>query len=409
MSLKARSAMMLGGHKPNALLWQDETNGELKFSTAFRALSPFFPSQFVQAHPLAADFSKVWDLAAPVVSYTGGRSVLGEGPSPGWTTSFPHPLSVGEEKPGAAFFQRWRASPFADAWLGGLAAAALGEGPGANDRIGFFAISFSATDYIGHAFGPDSREIEDDMLQLDLTIGALLDKLDRAVGAGQYVVALTADHGVATVPEQARAQGRDAGRVNSASLIARIEKALELTRRFGSGRHVAQLVGSDLYLAPGIASQMDSDPSLWRVLQRAILAEPGVDRVIRRTRQVPGSAKDPLTRALSLDFFPERSGDVWINLKRNWIFSARTATGWAGGTTHGTSYDYDQRVPIILFGSGIKPGQYTVSATPADIAPTLASLSEIRIARTDGRILTEALAARPAQAASRPSQGGPAR
>ena len=140
-----------------------------------------------------------------------------------------------------------------------------------------------------------------------------------------------------------------------------------------------------------------------------MLAEPGVERVLRRADPSPAARADALMPANlngGLDLFPGRSGDVWIALKPNWIFSARTANGWAGGTTHGAARDYDQRVPIILFGAGIKPGRYTKSATPADIAPTLAALFGIRIARTDGRILTEALAAKQSQPAGRSAQVG---
>jgi len=406
LSLKARAAIMLGGPRADAVLWQDEVTGEWLTSSAYGVEISSFARQFVGANPLAADFSKIWDLAAPPASYSGGRSVLGEAPPPGWTTSFPHALSAGERSPGAAFVRRWRASPFADAYLGRLAAAAVDEMKlGSGRGVDFLAISFSATDYVGHAFGPDSREIEENLLALDQTIGVLLEKFDRAAGADQYVVVLTGDHGVAPVPEQAQLQGRDAGRVDPRSIVARVEKIM--AQRLGAGQHVAQLVGPNLYFAPSVASRLDTDPSLWRDLQQAVLAEPGVERLLRRTKLL--SSTDALTRPLALDLFPGRSGDVWIGLKPNWIFSARRLLGWAGGTTHGTARDYDQRVPVILFGAGIKPGRYTRSATPADIAPTLASLCGIRIARTDGRILAEALAAGLAQPASRAPQGGPAR
>ena len=397
MSLKARSAIMLAGTRADAVLWQDESTAQLLTSSAYGAEIPPFASRFVSANPPAADFSKVWDLAAPPAGYRGGRSVLGEAPPPGWTTAFPHPFSAGEQSPGSAFFRRWRTSPLADAFLGRLAAAAVNELKlGSGDGVDFLGVAFSATDYIGHAFGPDSREIEDNLLLLDQTIGALLERLDRAVGAGQYVVALTGDHGVAPVPEQAQLQGRDAGRVEARNIIARVEQAL--ARRLGDGPHVAQLIGPNLYFAPGVVRRLDADARLWRDVQQAVLAEPGVERVLRRAGPPPARA-DALTRALARGLFPERSGDVWIGLKPNWMFSARTATGWSGGTTHGTAHDYDQRVPIILFGAGIKPGRYTMSATPADIAPTLALLSGIRMPRTDGRILEEALAARPSQPA----------
>ena len=395
LSVKARSSAMLAGHHADAALWFDESTGELLTSTAYGGALPPFASQFVAANPVSADFSQVWQLSATAGNYVGSRSVFGEGPPPGWTTSFPHPLSAGDKAPGGAFIQRWRTSPFADIYLNRLAAAAvddwkLGDGRG----VDYLGIAFSATDYIGHSFGPDSREIEDDMLVLDRTIGALLDKLDRSVGAGQYVLALTADHGVAPIPEQARLQGGDSGRADPRDIAEAVDKAL--AQKLGAGRHVAQFIPPDLYLASAAAGRFDSDPALWLDVQQAALAVPGVASVMRRATRASSSDTNDLTRALALDFYPERSGDIWIGLKPNWIFSARTQMG----TTHGTANAYDQRVPIILFGSGIKPGRYTMSATPADIAPTLAALAGVSIARTDGRILREALAT-PASAPGR--------
>jgi predicted AlkP superfamily pyrophosphatase or phosphodiesterase len=391
LSVKARSAAMLAGHRADASLWFDETTGELLTSTAYAMELPRFARQFIDAHPVAADFSQVWQLSAPAESYAGGRSVLGEGPPPGWTTSFPHALAAGDKAPGPAFVARWRTSPFADAYLAHLAEAAVDELKlGGGRGVDFLGIGFSATDYVGHAFGPDSREVEDDLLVLDKTIGELLEKLDRNVGAGKYVVALTADHGVAPIPEQAKLQGRDAGRVDLRDIVDRIEKAM--SEKLGQGRYVAQFVPPDVYFAAGVAARVDSDPNLWRAVQQAALAEPGVANVIRRGRPGPAPVAAKLARAVALDMYPERSGDVWIGLKPGWVPSARTAGGWSGGTTHGSGNEYDQRVPIILFGAGIKRGQYTPPATPADIAPTLAAISGVRIARTDGRVLREALA-----------------
>jgi predicted AlkP superfamily pyrophosphatase or phosphodiesterase len=390
ISLKSRSAIMLAGHHADAVLWTDDSTGDLLTSSAYGDELPPFARQFVEANPLSAEFSKVWSLTMPPASYSNGGSIVGEGPPSGWTTSFPHPLSAGQKSPGRAVIGRWRTSPFSDEYLERLAeAAVVGMELGAGSGVDFLGIGFSATDYIGHAFGPDSREIEDNLLQLDKTIGTLLQKLDSTVGRDRYVVVLAADHGVAPVPERAEAQGRDAGRVDSVTLLARIDKAL--AARLGAGHYVAQLNASDLSFVPGIAERLDSDPSLWRAVQRAALAEPGVERIIRRKKLAMRSS-DASARALALDFFPGRSGDAWIGLKPDWIFSARTKAGWAGGTTHGSPNAYDQRVPIVLFGAGVKPGRYTMPATPADIAPTLASISRVSIARTDGRILREALA-----------------
>jgi arylsulfatase A-like enzyme len=234
------------------------------------------------------------------------------------------------------------------------------------------------------------------MLVLDKTVGALLDKLDRSVGAGKYVVALTADHGVAPIPEQAKEKGRDAGRASTGDVVAAIEKVLD--EKLGEGRYVAQFIPPDLYLAPGVVDRLDAQPILWRDLQQAVLSEPNVRSMWVRTgrRTLPDMSWNGPSQ--------ERSGDLWIGLKAYWIFSARVGNGWAGGTTHGSAYGYDQDIPIILFGAGIKRGRYTIpdnnptapyQPSPADIAPTLASLAGVSIGKTDGRILREVLSKPP--------------
>ncbi len=347
MSLKARSAVMLAGRQADAVLWSDEGSGALFTSSAYGAALPAFAARFAEENPLAAEFARVWTLSAPESTYAAGGTGAGANPPAGWTTSFPHAVPIAGATADAATVARWRASPFADAWLERLAEAAIdGMRLGKSGGTDFLGISFSATDYIGHAFGPDSREIEDQMLRLDQTIGALLKKLDRAAGAGRYVVALTADHGVAAIPEQARARGRDAGRADAGRVAARINAAI--AERLGAGRYVAQIIGSDLYLAPGVGQRAGSDPVLWQGIETAALGEAGVQRVVRRNAAADLSGADALERALAYDFYPGRSGELWISLKRNWIFSA-------GGTTHGSENDYDQRVPLIFFGQGIKP------------------------------------------------------
>jgi arylsulfatase A-like enzyme len=290
----------------------------------------------------------------------------------------------------SAFLGRWRASPFSDAYLQQLAVAAihsmnLGRGP----QTDFLGIAFSAPDYVGHAFGPDSREIEDEYLRLDQTIGNLLAELDRTVGAGNYVVALTADHGVAPIPEQSQSRAGKAGRVKAADIVAAVEKTLG--QRLGPGRHILQMVDKDIYFEPGVMQRIQADPVLWREIRTAIEAVPGVQRVFQSRELQQRSGSSALARATALDEFPGRSGDLAVSMKPYWILSA-------SGTTHGTANDYDRRVPLVLYGAGIKRGVYAARSSPADIAPTLASLCGIAPAKTAGRVLAEAI--RPISAAA---------
>jgi predicted AlkP superfamily pyrophosphatase or phosphodiesterase len=82
---------------------------------------------------------------------------------------------------------------------------------------------------------------------------------------------------------------------------------------------------------------------------------------------------------------PDRSGDYIVVTKPGWVYGAT-------GTNHGSPHAYDRQVPLILFGAGITRGTYTASASPADIAPTFASLAGISLPSAQGRVLAEALA-----------------
>ena len=124
-----------------------------------------------------------------------------------------------------------------------------------------------------------------------------------------------------------------------------------------------------------------------RALERAITTIPGIERVLRRDA-LSETSSDATVRAAALSAMDGRSGDLIVIAKPNWLLLGRNSTNAA---THGTANDYDQRVPLILFGAGIKAGRYDNAATPADIAPTLARLANVTLPKVEGRILAEAL------------------
>jgi predicted AlkP superfamily pyrophosphatase or phosphodiesterase len=248
-------------------------------------------------------------------------------------------------------------------------------------------VSFSSPDLVGHAFGPRSQETEDMYAHLDRTISVLLDRLDAVVGRHEYVVALTADHGVTDIPEQLVALGKDAGRIDAVRINQAIEERMRPT--FGAGKHVAQINGNDVYFEPGVYQTLQASPTTLDAVVSAIAGSPGIDKVFRAEQASGASTSgDPLLRAAALSYFPGRSGDLILVPKPGWMFST-------SGTTHGTANADDQRVPIIFFGSGIKPGQYSEPVTPADIAPTLAVICGITLPTAEGHALSSALTTPP--------------
>ena len=154
-------------------------------------------------------------------------------------------------KSGGAFTDAWESSPYSDAYLAALAATAidgmkLGRGAGTD----FLGISFSSLDKVGHDFGSESHEVQDVLIRLDAEMGTLLDKLDREVGKGNYVVALTSDHGVAPVPERLIAQGYDAGRINAGAVGRAIDAVL--AAELGPASYRTRVIYNDIYFNEGV-------------------------------------------------------------------------------------------------------------------------------------------------------------
>src|SRR5262245_5107342 len=150
------------------------------------------------------------------------------------------------------------------------------------DSTDLIAISFSALDKVGHDYGPHSPEIQDVLVRLDRTLGRFFSELDATVGAANYVVALTGDHGVAPIPDRLIAKGVDAGRVDPRAIARAVENTL--TGVFGSGSYVADVANGDIYLWPGVFDRLIAQPATVDAVRRSLREIPGVDDVLTRDR-----------------------------------------------------------------------------------------------------------------------------
>ena len=380
LSLKARSAIMLAGHGADAVVWlNDALNGWATSATYSKSPVPAVKT-FVDANPIAADYGKTWNRILSPSQYHDADDLEAEAPPRGWTRMFPHVLAGTAGAADAFFYHQWETSPYADAYLGRFAAA-LAESfqLGKHDGTDVLAVSFSSTDIVGHQFGPDSQEVQDMYAHLDQTIGALLDRLDALVGRDQYVVTLTADHGVTAIPEQAMKRSLNAGRLTASAIVDPAEKRAQAAA--GAGKYIASLVGNDLYFEPGMYQKLESNPGALDAVIETIAATPGIAKVFRSSElRNATNGTDPLLRAAALSYYEGRSGDLVIALKPGWMFGV-------GGTTHGSANHDDQYVPVLFMGRGVKPGQYTQAVTPADVAPTLAALCGIALSHGEGHAL----------------------
>jgi hypothetical protein len=221
-------------------------------------------------------------------------------------------------------------------------------------------------------------------LRSDQVVQTILDHLDAKVGKGQYILALTADHGVCPLPEVARQQGKEAGRVPSELLASRAEAFLNKTfpkkatkgpspfsaQEQPQGRWLAGRTLSWVYLNRALLQQRELDAAqVEAALADWLKQQPGVMTAYTRTELVNGlPADDRIGASVRRSFHPDRSGDVKIVLKPYFLFSTVLGTG----TNHGTPHPYDTHVPLLIYGPGVRSGIHPEPVTPQATATILA-------------------------------------
>jgi predicted AlkP superfamily pyrophosphatase or phosphodiesterase len=391
-SLKARASITMGGRKADAATWFDGATGALTTSDSYPTVA--FIEEYAKEHPVKGDIGKTWALTLSENNYLYEEKATNAGPPAGWTATFPHPLRAkdGTGNADPEFYEQWSSSPFADTYLTNIAETAVSKlGLGSGAGTDYLGISYSSVDYVGHAFGPRSREIQDILIRLDQDLGELFSYLDSSVGRGNYVIALSADHGVAPIPEDLKKFGDDAGWLNMAEVRERVESAIEKLNYPKPA--IAGITDSTLYFSDEVYDRLKKDSATMKAVFEAIESVPGVAGYYTR-EEVEGrtATNNPIRAAYTNSYFPGRSGDLVVVPKPYWPVTYFTpGRQREGGTTHGTPYYYDQRVPLFFMGWGIQSGHFHGNVTPADIAPTLASLCGITLATRDGHVLSEAL------------------
>ena len=303
-------------------------------------------------------------------------------------TVFPH--EIRGDPPQPLYYIDLRRTPFADeitldASLRAMEAHELGE----DDSTDILAIGFSGTDFVGHTYGPDSQEAMDQLLRLDLNLGRLFDEVDRRVGMERTLVVLTSDHGALPLVENLQARGVDARRADPLVLRRAMDDAL--AEQFEDSSAFI------LWFSPGgvhLNTQL--------IEQREILVS-DVERIVADALIGTGLVAAIYTKDQLVG--DESTEDLYLQLYRNSFFSSRSphlsirlnpyvylSNQFVGGTGHGTAYDYDRHVPIVLMGEGVRAGTFPLESGPEDIAPTLAAILGLDYPREpDARILSEAL------------------
>ncbi len=361
ISYKDRAAIMMVGRMADGAFWWDATTGNFVSSTHY----------FDQMPNWAADFNK-----SRAVDKFAGQNW---GPASGGT-----PFMMLPSTPGPAYWTGVAGTSYGNDILVMLAKAAIeGEKLGQRDAADLLAISFSSCDTIGHRLGPHSPEIHDVALSTDKVLAELFDYLEKTIGMKNVLVAFTADHGVAPMPEYMTKRKMPGGRAPAKEVRDAVQKAL--IERYGPGDWVAGFSGPAPYLNHQlIASKKLSLEDMQNTAAAAARQLPYIARVFTREELRRGMAHADLTGGrVQNGFFYQRASDLFIVANPYWLFEN-------SGTSHGTPWNHDSHVPLMLMGPQIQPGRYYNRVQVNDLAPTLTSILGVEIpSGASGRVLHE--------------------
>ena len=373
VSSKDRSAILLAGKFADAAYWMDK--GRVVSSTAYMKDLPEWVRAFNASGRVESFFGRVWDRLLPIAAYDalqGADDAPGENLGRGFTRTFPKRVNGGTEKLAPAFYDAFEASPFENDVLIEFTRALIEQenlgGRGVTDLLG---LSFSANDLVGHTYGPDSHEIMDITLRTDRLLAGFFAFLDQRVGLANCTIVLTADHGVAPLPERVKAlsAGTSAGRIDHAHVLKAAEAAMD--RAFGplgEGRRWLAVDASQLlFFQPMLREKNVAVAAAEKVVRDALLTVEWVGAAYTRSELEAGAVTGPHAEPMRRSFNRDRSGDVFYVAKPYWV-DLRPATN------HGTPHGYDTHVPLLWLGRGVKPGAFSQPVGVDDIAPTLARI-----------------------------------
>ena len=350
------------GHKSNGMYAFDAAANEFTTSTYYAASIVKWVKAFNQ-NELPHYQARSWNLVVPkqfISLASSEKTSLRGTPNP----TFPHVYekeSAGRPDHSQSYAAWFATTPLKDEALFALAARAVdAERLGQRGAVDYLALDVDSTDQVGHRYGPRSLEQLDALVRLDRALARFLDHLDAVVGKNRYVVALSADHGVADPPEL-RPGGR---RVSTAEIEAVLDKAEAIakanngTRAELAERIAAELKGAD-FIADAYTPERLSSPS----------EDPYV-QLYQRSFRASFTTDFPLWSDKVREYHPARYGVV-VRFKEGMIFDRAVAV-------HGSPYAYDRDVPILFYGANIRHGSQADGGATVDVAPTLSMAAGIR-------------------------------
>ena len=373
ISIKDRGAVFPSGHTANGAYWFEGLNeGKWMTSTYYMDTLPQWVQDFNTPSNIAS-YLKPWNTLYDISLYDESGSDLSDyeqGFNGKSTPEFPYDLKALMELNQG--YNIIKSTPFGNTMITDFALSAIeAESLGVDDYTDFLTVSYSSTDYIGHNFGINSVELQDTYLRLDLELERLLNYLDTKVGAGNYTLFLTSDHGAVEVPSFLTDVHIPSGYVPENSFASLYTS---LKKKYGVSDLIMKISNNQVFLNhQRITALKVSLEDVQKFVVNEIISYPHIKKAYTATTMQTHYFKEGVEKMLQNGYHQKLSGDVLFTLEPGVISYGPK------GTTHGSGYNYDTHVPLLFYGNRIQPGKTYERTSVTDIAPTISALLGIAL------------------------------
>lgn len=372
IALKDRAAILPAGHIANAAYWFDGESGNWVSSSFYGNTLPDWITRFNKQQKAMTYLNQNWKPLLPIEQYTESLAdqTTYETPFKGTTSvTFPYDLKKLMDKNGGQ--NLIRSTPFGNSLTNDFALELIkNEKLGQGNYTDMLCVSFSSTDYVGHQFGTDAVETEDVYLRLDADLKILLDSLEALIGKENLLVFLSADHGGATVPSYLMDLRTPGGYMNYGPVESELKTWLKT--QTGIDSNIIGIFNDQVYLNEKALKANGTNISETELLVADwLLNVKGIHSSITASDLRRNEFTRGTNHFIQKGFHPKRSGNVIITLEPNWMEYHQT------GTTHGSPYNYDTRVPMLWYGWKIEHGESVLPYNIEDIAPTISWMLNI--------------------------------
>lgn len=388
IGMKDHTAILAGGHSADAAYWYDDVSGSWMSSTHYLDSLPGWVNDFNSKRLPETYLGTEWTTLLNSEAYPGSlpdtnnyeHGIKGQA----W---FPYDLK--KMSSSGVLKKTWdyemlRKVPAANTFTCDFAIQLIEkEGLGQDDISDFLSVSFSATDEIGHNFGPGSLEMADAIVRLDRDLGHFLDYVTQAVGKKNVLVYLTSAHGVAEIPELLKDKKIPSGHFKYNQALALLKSYLNVM--YGQGNWVKGYYEKQVYLNRTLIE--DAKLSLTEVQDisaRFLTQFSGVAFAVSANVIENNDFARGHYRKIRNSYDPSRSGDIILNLQPAWVENGSFVTN------HNSPYEYDSHVPLIWYGWTVNRSSVTRKINMNEVAATLSSLCRIQVPNAcSGEPITE--------------------